>query len=458
MTNPYRELPSIDRLLEDQQISSLTKRHGHQALVSIAREVLDECRREVRSRGGLPLLTPQQMIVERASTLEPKLRRVINATGVIIHTNLGRAPLSTRAITAMSDSGVGYSNLEFELDQGERGSRYDHLSSLLCRVTGAQDGLAVNNNASALLLALSALAYGTEVVISRGQLVEIGGGFRIPDVMRQSGARVVEVGTTNRTYLRDYEAVIGDQTTALLRVHTSNFQVVGFTKSTTLDQLAILAQKHGLMLIDDLGSGALIDTQPFGLSKEPTVQESVAAGADVVLFSGDKLVGGPQAGIAVGKSEPLKAMRQHPLARAVRMSKSSIAGLGATLEHYERGDVLTEVPVWKMIAAPIDILRRRASSWVRACNGHARVVPGQSTIGGGSIPGGRLDSALCSVSPPNSNASTFQAALRSADPPVVTRIEDDCVLLDPRTVDPAEDQWVADALVWLCTKHSEQPD
>ncbi len=458
MTNPYRGLPSIDRLLADRRVAPLTDRHGHDAMVGIAREVLEECRVEVQRTGVSPARPPAEILVERAHALEPGLRRLINATGVVIHTNLGRAPLSTATIAAMAEAGRGYSNLEFELDEGARGSRHGHLSPLLCRVTGAEAGIAVNNNASALLLALSALAAGGEVVISRGQMVEIGGGFRIPDVMRQSGARLVEVGATNRTYLRDYAEAIGDETVALLRVHTSNFRVVGFTEAAPLDGLAALARERGLLLIDDLGSGALLDTRPFGLAPEPTVQKSVAAGADVVLFSGDKLVGGPQAGIAVGRAGPLETMRRHPLARAMRMDKSSIAGLAATLEHYARGEATSEVPVWRMIAAPFDRLRRRARRWVRACDGHAEVVRGHSMIGGGSLPGKALESALCSVAPPGGEATAFAAALRAADPPVIARIEHDRVLLDPRTVEPAEDRLVEAVLRELCTPQTEQTD
>ena len=453
LTNPYRSLPSVDLLLADEQVAPLARRHGHDALLGIARAVLEEYRVEVERTGAAPDRPPAEAVVERARSLGPTLRGVINASGVIIHTNLGRAPLSAAAIEAMAAAGRGYSNLEFDLDAGERGSRFAHLTDLLCRVTGAEAGIAVNNNASALLLALSALAVGGEVVISRGQLVEIGGGFRIPDVMRQSGARLVEVGTTNRTYLRDYAEAITDQTVALLRVHASNFRVVGFTESAPLTGLAALARERGLLLIDDVGSGALLDTRPYGLAEEPLVQDSVAAGADVVLFSGDKLVGGPQAGIAVGSAEPIASMRRHPLARALRMDKSSIAGLAATLEHFARGEATSEVPVWRMIAAPLDRLRRRARRWARACDGHAEVVPGTSMVGGGSLPGEGLDGALCAIAPPGGDATSFAATLRAAEPPVIARIERDRVLLDPRTVDPAEDRLVEAALRAACAEH-----
>ena len=454
MTNPYRALPSVDRLLADRRIAPLAVRHGHDAVVRIARAVLEEYRAEVERAGAPPERTPEEAVVERARTLEPSLRSVINATGVVIHTNLGRAPLSNAAIEAMAEAGRGYSNLEFDLEAGTRGSRFSHLTDLLCRVTGAEDALAVNNNASALLLALSTLASGREVIISRGQLVEIGGGFRIPDVMRQSGARLMEVGTTNRTYTRDYAEAVGEETAALLRVHSSNFRVVGFTQSAPLRELASLARERGLLLIDDVGSGALLDSGQYGLAEEPLVQDSIAAGADVVLFSGDKLLGGPQAGIAAGKAEAIDAMRRHPLARATRMDKSSIAGLAATLRHYARGEATSEVPVWRMIAAPLDRLRRRARRWARACGGHAVVVDGNSMIGGGSLPGEGLASALCSIAPPDGDATGLAAALRAAEPPVIARIEHDRVLLDPRTVEPAEDRLVEASLREACSRET----
>ena len=291
MTNPYRELPAIDRLLEHEQVAPLAERHGHEAIVQIARAVLDDYRAEIERAGAAPERPAADVVVERAASLEPSLRRVVNASGVIIHTNLGRAPLSSATIEALAAASEGYSNLEFDLASGARGSRFSHLSELLARVTGAEAGIAVNNNASALLLALSALCSGGEVIISRGQLVEIGGGFRIPDVMRQSGATLIEVGTTNRTYLRDYAEAIGERTLALLRVHASNFRVVGFTEETPIEGLAALARERGLLLLDDLGSGALLDPREYGLAAEPLVRDSVVAGADVALFSGDKLVG-----------------------------------------------------------------------------------------------------------------------------------------------------------------------
>ena len=450
--NPYRGLPAIDRLLADERVAPLAERHGHDALVSISRAVLDEYRAEIDRAGEAPGRPPAEAVAERARALEPSLRRVINATGVVIHTNLGRAPLSRATIEAMAAASEGYSNLEFDLDSGGRGSRFSHLSELLSRVTGAETGIAVNNNAAALLLALSALCAGREVVISRGQLVEIGGGFRIPDVMRQSGARLVEVGTTNRTYLRDYAEAITEDTAALLRVHASNFRVVGFTEAAPLDGLAALARERGLLLIDDLGSGALLDTRPYGLAPEPMVQESVATGADVTLFSGDKLLGGPQAGIAVGSADAIAAMQRHPLARAMRLDKAAIAGLAATLEHYARGEAIEAVPVWQMIAAPLDRVRRRARRWARACGDGvaAEVVTGRSMVGGGSLPGEGVETALCAIAEPPGGADAFTTALRAVDPPIIARIERDRVLLDPRTVESSDDRLIEEALRAAC--------
>jgi len=442
----YRSLPSVDRLLGDPRVVALAAQHGHDAVVELARTVLDDYRAAIERTSTLPEVAVVDAVVARAAGLRTSLRRVVNATGVIIHTNLGRAPLSREALEAMERVGAGYSNLEFDVEEGERGSRFAHLDAILCRVTGADAGIAVNNNASALLLALAALCAGREVVISRGQLVEIGGGFRIPDVMRQSGATLVEVGTTNRTYVRDYAQAIGERTAAILRVHASNFRVVGFTETATLAELAALAHEHSLVMIDDLGSGALLDTRRYGLAEEPLVQDSLAAGADVTLFSGDKLLGGPQAGVAVGRRTAIDAMRRHPLARAVRLDKTAIAGLAATLQHYARGEAEQAVPVWRMIAEPPEALGRRARRWSRACGAHGEAAPSQSTVGGGSLPGAELPTVVCSVRPPRGDADGFAAALRGADPPIVARIHEGRVLLDPRTVDPREDRHVESTL------------
>jgi L-seryl-tRNA(Ser) seleniumtransferase len=437
----YRALPSVDRLVA----RALDEAEGIDPAIvtALARETLSSLRATIAA--GRPVADPLDDLRGRLKDLAvPRLRPVINATGVIIHTNLGRAPLSGAACRAMEAAGRGYSNLEFSLDGGGRGSRHSHLEALLQRVTGAEAGFAVNNNAAAVLLVLSALCTGREVVISRGQLVEIGGGFRIPDVLRQSGARLVEVGTTNRTYARDYAEAITPETAALLRVHSSNFRVIGFTHEAEAAELAALARERGLLLLDDIGSGALIETARFGLAPEPTVQQSIAAGADLTMFSGDKLLGGPQAGIIAGRTALIERVRRHPLARAVRLDKATIAALAATLLHYARGEALREVPVWRMIATSLEEVGERATRWAAAAGMRAAIVDTRSMIGGGSLPEESLPSRALALRLPDPSAAA--TALRRADPPIVARIERDLLLLDPRTVDPAEDALVAAAV------------
>ena len=442
--NPFRELPSVDRLLTDALLAGTG--FDRALLAELAREELATARAAIAAGRAAPdAAAVAGGVLARARALgRPSLRPVINATGVIIHTNLGRAPLSEAARAAVEAVTLGYSNLEFDLDSGARGSRHTHLEALLRRATGAAAALAVNNNASAVLLVLSALCAGREVVLSRGELVEIGGGFRIPDVMRQSGARLVEVGTTNRTYVADYESALGPDTGALMRVHSSNFRVIGFVAQPDPAELAGLAHAHGLILLDDNGSGALLDTAPFGLAPEPTVQASIAAGADLVMFSGDKLLGGPQAGIVAGRADLVERVRRHPLARAVRLDKASIAALNATLLHYVRGEALHAVPVWRMIAAPLAELESRARGWAAAIGEEAEVVPARSMIGGGSLPEESLPSAALAVHEPSPDH--LARRLRAGDPPVVARVEHDTVLFDPRTVDPADDGTVVACL------------
>ena len=445
-----RRLPSVDRLLQIPAGRECEAVFGHDLTVEAMREILDAARRRIVS--GEPTPDDADMLTQVQERLEalvtPTLRPVINATGVIIHTNLGRAPLSQAARQAMDLAARGYTNLEFELADGERGFRYAHAVSLLQRLTGAEAALVVNNNAGAVLLALSALASGREVVISRGQLVEIGGGFRIPDVMRQSGARLCEVGTTNRTSLKDYEKAITPETALLLRVHSSNFRIIGFAHQPSLAELVELGHARGLRVMDDLGSGVLLDTAQYGLAHEPTVQESLVAGADVVTFSGDKLLGGPQAGYIVGKKELVEQMRTHPLTRALRVDKVAIAGIEATLRHYLLGEAASEIPVWRMLAAPAGELRKRARRWARrlAQSGvEAAVVTGESTVGGGSLPGETLPTWLLALSVPSPDR--FARALRVGSPAIVPRIDEDRVLFDPRTVLPDEDEALLEAVL-----------
>ncbi len=440
-----RALPSVDRVIGHPLLAPFASL-PHSVLVDQARRELELSRANAAAGEPVP---PLETVARRAASglsrlLEPGLRPVINATGVILHTNLGRAPLSKDALDAMREVAAGYSNLELDLASGERGSRHAHLEELLCRLSGAEAALAVNNNASAVLLALTALARGKEIIISRGQAVEIGGGFRIPDVMRQSGARLVEVGTTNRTYLSDYEAAISPRTGGLMRVHTSNFRVIGFTQAVELADLAGLAERHGLPLIDDLGSGCLLDTRQFGLGYEPTLQDSLEAGTSLACFSGDKLLGGPQAGIIVGEADLVRRLRRHPLARAVRIDKLGLAALQATLLHYLKGEAVEKVPVWRMISAGLEELDGRAQRWASALPGVGQVVDGQSTIGGGSLPEETLPTRLLSLAGPGKggprSVASLARRLRTGRPPVLARIEKDALLLDPRTVLPEQDE------------------
>jgi L-seryl-tRNA(Ser) seleniumtransferase len=378
-----------------------------------------------------------------ADWTRPTLAPVINASGVILHTNLGRAPLSTAALQAIQSVAQGYSTLEYDLEEGKRGSRADHTEALLTHLTGAEAALAVNNNAGAVLLALTTLARRRRVIISRSQLIEIGGGFRIPEVMSQSGARLAEVGTTNRVHLADYEHALEEPAALILHAHTSNYRIVGFTSQPGLDELVQLARRSGVLLVDDQGSGALLDTARFGLAHEPTVQESLAAGADLVCFSGDKLLGGPQAGIIAGKGTLVQKLKRHPLARAIRADKLCLAGLSATLIHYLKDEAVREIPVWQMIALSTEHIRRRAQQWADAV-GVGTVIPGQSTVGGGSLPGETLPTFLLALDVPRPNR--FLDRLRSSTPPVIARVQDEQVVLDPRTVLPAEETFVRVAL------------
>ena len=432
----------------------------HEALVRAARAALAEARAAIA--GNEPRFTRDTLVARALALLadarRPSLRRVINATGVIVNTNLGRAPLSAAALAAMQAVAQGYSNLEYDLDRGERGSRQTPVRASLRELTGAEDALVVNNNAAAVLVVLAALAAGREVIVSRGELVEIGGGFRVPDVMRQSGARLVEVGTTNRTRVRDFETAIAPETGLLLAVHPSNFRIVGFTEAPDLAELAACAHAHDLPLVHDLGSGCLYDTAQFGLAHEPTVRESVAAGVDVVCFSGDKLLGGPQAGIIAGRAQYIDRIERHPLMRAMRIDKLTLAALEATLREHRDGLAEREIPVWRMIAAPLENLHTRAARWattIRSWQLHAEVREGQSTVGGGSLPGETLPTHLCALGGITSNdapqtsildVETLATRLRQGNPAVVGRVYRGQLLLDPRTVSPDEDDLLLDAL------------
>ncbi len=490
-TGELRKLPAVDSLLRRAEISPLVAEFGTGPVTAAARAELDAARDAIRAGAVAPTW---EHITERIShnllaVETPSLRPVINATGVLIHTNLGRAPLSQAAQKAVIELAKGYSTLEYDLEAGGRGSRHRHPARLLSKLTGAEDALVVNNNASAVFLALSAMCQGREVIVSRGELVEIGGGFRIPDVLRQSGATLVEVGTTNRTHPHDFANAISPRTAALMRIHASNFRQLGFVKKPELNQLVAIAHAHRAeespdtppaadpvqipgtadrataertpagrprpewpIVIDDLGSGTLLDTARFGLAAEPMVQASVQAGADIITFSGDKLLGGPQAGLIVGKSKCISRLRAHPLARALRVDKMTLAALDATLRAYRSGRAATEIPVWRMIDQPAEAVRRRAQRLQKqlgAAGFEAAVIRGESTIGGGSLPGETLPTHLLALDTPQPDESS--ASLRKNDPPVICRIQNDLLLFDLRTVLPEQDTELLEALAIITT-------
>ncbi|HVB34048.1 MAG TPA: L-seryl-tRNA(Sec) selenium transferase [Patescibacteria group bacterium] len=457
-----RTIPSVDELLGRPALDALCRRAGHALVLEAAREVLAAVRAELGA--GAPAVAeagPQMNIAETLERqigqtvegwLAPSLRPVINATGVVLHTNLGRAPISRAVLGRMREAAAGYSNLEYDLRAGERGKRDAHTARLISRLLGAEAAIVVNNNAAAVFLVLRALASGGEVVISRGELIEIGDGFRIPDILASSGARLREVGTTNRTRLSDYEDAIGPETRLLLRVHPSNFRVAGFTGKPSLEDLVALGRRRNLPVCEDLGSGCLADLRPLGID-EPVARASFEAGVSIVTFSGDKLLGGPQAGIIAGEKDLVASVRRDPLFRALRVGKLTIAALEATLRCYPRG-ALDDIPVLRMIREPAGEIRRRAEAFIvrlaNASGAKLEIVGGNSVVGGGSTPGQSLPTWLVSVAGPRHSAAALEEKLRRPDgehAAVVTRIENDRVVLDLRTVFPEQEEALAAALV-----------
>jgi len=434
-----RDLPSVEVLLQDS--GDLIAAYGRPLTLTALRSLLDDVRARFKREPGLAMPAQEDILSQAESRLiswtKPTLFPVINATGVIIHTNLGRAPLSSATIAAMQKVAQDYSNLEYDLDKGKRGSRLVHAESVLKKLTGAEAGVVVNNNASAVLLTLAALSNRKRAIIARTQLVEIGGGFRIPDVMKQSGAKLVEVGTTNRVHLSDYEEAVSEPTGVVMRAHQSNFKIIGFTEEPDVKDIVSVAHKSGIPVVDDLGSGSFLDTAAYGLTHEPTVQEILAAGVDVVTFSGDKLLGGPQAGLIVGRKDLLAKIKKHPLARAVRADKVALAGITATLLHYLKDEAEREIPVWQMISMTQDESRVRSETWRHAI-GQGQVIRSESTVGGGSLPGESLPTHVLALDV--KSPDKFLSKLRDADPPVIGRTENDRVLLDPRTVLPEQDE------------------
>jgi L-seryl-tRNA(Ser) seleniumtransferase len=458
----YRVIPSVEQLRQLASVGPLESAYGHDAVIDALRAEAAAIRHAVRSGRSSPETSDAAaaLIVVGAAarlsvTLRPSLTRVLNATGVIIHTNLGRAPLADAARERASRLADGYTNLEYDLEQGSRGARHVHAEPLLCRLTGAEAAVVVNNCAAATLLVLAALARGRDVLVSRSELVEIGGGFRVPDVMAQSGAGLREVGTTNRTRIGDYALAISDKTGAILRVHPSNFRIDGFTARATLGEIVALARRFNLPVVEDLGSGFVsgegsasgadgrAGTKPAGLAGEPSVQASIQAGVDLVCFSGDKLLGGPQAGIIVGRADALQRVRAHPLMRALRVDKLTYAALEATLIEHLAGRAFQTVPVLRMATTPVEAIAARAEllgDRLRERGYAVDLIDGVSTIGGGSAPGSELPTRLVAIVEPGLSADRLEARLRALDPPIIARIQDDRVVIDLRTIAPEDDE------------------
>jgi L-seryl-tRNA(Ser) seleniumtransferase len=460
---PYlRTLPAVDEFLRHPQIQSHLKNFSKEMVVGSIRRVMDRKRQAILSSASLQeaasvkvaskeLLTAVEE--EIAKTTHPSLRRVINATGVILHTNLGRAPLAPEVLQYIAEIAGGYSNLEFDLNSGERGSRYEPVEKILRQITTAESALVVNNNAGAVFLALNTLAEGKEVIVSRGQLVEIGGSFRIPDVMKKSGAHLVEVGTTNRTHLEDYERAINEKTALLLKVHSSNFRILGFTAEVSLKDLVALGRAKGLPVMEDLGSGCFVDLSRYGMEKEPTVQEAIEAGADMITFSGDKLLGGPQAGIILGRKKYLDLIKKNPLNRALRIDKLTLAGLEFTLRAYwDPAQAIEKVPVLRMLTCPAEKLERRAKRLQRQFNRNlasfceVRIREAFSPVGGGALPLQGLPARVLALRPLKISVARTEERLRKSDPPVIARIQEGEILLDLRTVEEKEDQELLEIL------------
>ena len=448
MDDPRRRLPAVGALLESPAFAPLTARYDRPLVADELRGVLREARADDTAAPASPEEWAERVHEAIERRLRPSLRPVLNATGVVLHTNLGRAPLAPSALAAIAETAAGFCNLEYDLARGERGSRYDHCVGLLRELTGAEDALVVNNCAAALVLALGTLAAGRGVAVSRGELIEIGGSFRVPDIMRRSGAQLVEVGTTNRTHRHDYEAALDAGCAAIAKVHRSNFTLGGYTAEVSLAELAELGTARGVPVLHDFGSGLLLDLAPYGLTGEPTARDVVAAGPTVVVMSGDKLLGGPQAGIVLGRREALATMRADPLARALRVDKLTIAALGATLALYrEPWRAVKDIPALAMLVASTDVLRDRAErlrGWLAAGGAAAEAVPSEATVGGGAFPTARMPSVAVALA---GEAAALERRLRGGEPAVVARVADGHVLLDLRSVPVRDDERLRDAVL-----------
>lgn len=436
--NELRNLPSVEKIIQYPEVEELISKFGRDQTIRAIRETLDFFRSKIKSGKKAPghLEISNQIDKLLSDRFSPTLIPVINATGVVLHTNLGRAPLSDETIQAMQSIGSNYSTLEFNLTTGKRGSRSVHAEEILKQLTGAEAAIVVNNNAAAVLLVLSALAKRKNVIIARSQLIEIGGGFRIPDVMKQSGAKLKEVGTTNRVRVTDYEQALQESAALVMRAHHSNFKIMGFTQEPNLREIVEISHQYGIPVMDDLGSGTFLDTSKFGLSHEPTIFDSIQADADIISFSGDKLLGGPQAGIIIGKSVFIQKIKSHPLARAIRPDKICLAGLTATLTHYLRNEALEKIPVWQMVSRTASSLETQAKSWQKKLK-FGEVLPALSTIGGGSLPEETLPTFVLAVQHPKPDL--VMKKLRLLDNPIIARLEDNKILFDPRTVLPGQE-------------------
>lgn len=457
-----RSLPAVHEIMEEEQLLKITKVDRNK-LTEIVQDTLSELRKtiltselsELNQKNISPITTSMiiEQVKERIQLLtKPRLRRVINGTGVVLHTNLGRAPLSTSATEAVQSVAASYSNLEYDIETGKRGSRHSHVEDLICRITGAEAAMVVNNNAAAVYLVLRELAKGREVIVSRGQLVEIGGSFRVSEIMRESGAQLVEVGTTNKTHLYDYERAITEQTALMMRVHTSNFKIIGFSAEVELTDLVQLGKENRILVYEDLGSGVLYDLKKHRIGEEPTVQEVVAAGADVITFSGDKLLGGPQAGIIVGSKEIIQRLKKNQLARVLRVDKMTLSGLEATLRHYLHPEkAVEEIPTLEMIFRSKKTIEALATDLKSKLQnfpslGDISVIEGTSEVGGGSLPGLELPTYLVAIQPKALSVSQLEKELRLGEPTIVVRVQKDQILMDARTLLDGEIDWIAQRL------------
>lgn len=450
--NLFSLIPKVDELLDKDDIKSLLSSMPRKTVVEAIRTETDKLRESIK-KGTLKeeilesIQKIEESIKKTALKLDSyKLKRVINATGVVIHTNLGRSPINMDIMNNIAEIAANYSNLEFDLETGERGSRYSHLEDIITRITGCESAMVVNNNAAAVMLALSTMAKGREVIVSRGELIEIGGSFRVPDVMEQSGARLVEVGTTNKTHLRDYENAINENTAALLKVHTSNYRILGFTSSVDSEELSVLKEKYQVPVIEDLGSGVLIDLSKYGMEYEPTVMDSLNKGVDIVTFSGDKLLGGPQAGIIVGKKEYIDMMKKNPLTRAFRVDKFTIAALEATFKYYlDEEKCITQIPTLKMLTMPLEKLNNKANAFKKCIDdlgidqyAQVQIENSYSEVGGGSLPLEKLPTRCVVLSLKEMSIHRFEDNLRNLYIPIVARVSKDKVYFDIRTIDEME--------------------